>query len=262
MPNGPLWFVFHQNQLLINAEHPKDPIVTESTAQKLNLSIISKHDIGNYHNKPCFGVEVEFNENQTLPDNLKFMPLRQAALTILSQELFHLAGRAAQIIEWHKTHQFCGKCGVKLFESKVERAKVCPDCNYHFYPRISPSIIVLIKRGKEILLARSPHFSEKIYSTLAGFIEPGESAEEAVHREVLEEVGLRVKNLKYRGSQPWPFPNSLMLGYTAEHAAGEIVIDGVEIEDAGWFSVDKLPQLPYKISIAHELINLFINQEF
>lgn len=260
MPNGPLWFVFHQNQLLINTQHPKDPILTDTDFQKLNFNIMSKHDIGTFHNKTCYGVEVDVHN--TLPEHLVFQPLRQAALTVLNQELFHLAGRAAQIIEWDKTHQFCGKCGVKLFESNVERAKVCPECNYHFYPRISPSIIVLIKRGKEILLARSPHFSEKIYSTLAGFVEPGESAEEAVHREVLEEVGLRVKNLQYRGSQPWPFPNSLMLAYTAEHAAGEITIDGVEIEDAGWFSVDKLPQLPYKISIAHELISLFINQEF
>ena len=260
MPNGPLWFVFHQNQLLINTEHPKDPIITDSAFQKLDLKIMAKHDIGTFHNKACYGVEVE--PVHDLPKNLIFQPLRQAALTVLNQELFHLAGRALQIIEWDKTHQFCGKCGVKLIESKVERAKICPDCDYHFYPRISPSIIVLIKRGKEILLARSPHFSENIYSTLAGFVEPGESAEEAVHREVLEEVGLRVKNLQYRGSQPWPFPNSLMLAYTAEYAAGEITIDGVEISDAGWYSVDKLPQLPYKISIAHELINLFINQEF
>jgi NAD+ diphosphatase len=260
MPNGPLWFVFHENQLLVNTQHPTDPVVTDSVFKTLNFKIIAKHDIGMFHNKPCYGVEVE--TKQDLPENLVFQPLRHAALTLLSTELFHLAGRALQILEWDKTHQFCGRCGVKLYHSDVERAIVCPECKYHFYPRISPSIIVLIKRGKEILLARSPHFAEKIYSTLAGFIEPGESAEEAVHREVLEEVGLRIKNLKYRGSQPWPFPNSLMLGYTAEHAAGEITIDGVEIEDAGWFSIDKLPQLPNKISIAHELINLFINQEF
>lgn len=260
MPNGPLWFVFHQDQLLINTSHPQDPIITDSAFQKLDLKIMSKHDIGIFHNKTCYGVEVEIKKD--LPENLIFQPLRQAALTVLNQELFQLAGRALQIIEWHKTHQFCGRCGIKLFESEVERAKVCPECHYHFYPRISPSIIVLVKRGKEILLARSPHFTENIYSTLAGFVEPGESAEDAVHREVLEEVGLRIKNLKYRGSQPWPFPNSLMLAYTAEYAAGEIMIDGVEISDAGWYSVDKLPQLPYKISIAHSLIDLFINQEF
>lgn len=260
MSNGPLWFVFHQNELLIDTQHPKDPVIADAVFKNLGFNIIAQHEIGVFHNKPCYGVEVD--AIQLLPDHLVFKPLRQAALTVLSQELFQLAGRAAQIIEWDKTHQFCGRCGVKLTVSETERAKICPQCSYHFFPRISPSIIVLIKRGKEILLARSPHFSEKIYSTLAGFVEPGESAEEAVHREVLEEVGIRIKNLKYRGSQPWPFPNSLMLAYTAEHAAGEIIIDGVEIEDAGWYSVDKLPQLPYKISIAHELINLFINQEF
>jgi len=262
MPNSPIWFVYHQNQLLVNTQQPHEPIITESQCKALHFNVLSKHDIGFFHNKPCFGVDIECDENISLPESLKFMPLRQAALTILDPEAFHKAGRAAQIIEWHKTHKFCGRCGVKLFESTVERSKVCPECDYHFFPRISPSIIVLVKRGKEILLARSPHFSENIYSTLAGFVEPGESVEEAVHREVWEEVGIKIKNLKYHGSQPWPFPNSLMLGYTAEHAAGEITIDGVEICDAGWFSVDKLPQLPNKISIAYELISLFINQEF
>lgn len=258
--SGAYYFVFHDSQLLINPHDTQECIITDDLFKNLKLNIIAQHNIGQLNNKPCYAVEIQKVDN--LPDKLKFVPLRQAALTVLNQELFNLAGRALQILEWDKTHQFCGRCGVKLDESKTERAKICPQCHYYFFPRISPSIIVLIKRGKEILLARSPHFAENIYSTLAGFVEPGESAEEAVHREVLEEVGLRIKNLKYRGSQPWPFPNSLMLGYTAEYAAGEIIIDGVEISDAGWFAVDKLPQLPTKISIAHDLINLFINQEF
>lgn len=262
MSNSPLWFVYHHNQLFIYAQDLQNPIPTEAQCQRLNFTVLSKHELGLFHNRPCFGLDVEFDENMPLPDDMKFMPLRQAALSVLNAELFHKAGRAAQLIEWHNTHQFCGRCGVKLYESDVERAKICPDCHYHFYPRISPSIIVLVKRGKEILLARSPHFAENIYSTLAGFVEPGESVEEAVHREVWEEVGVKIKNLTYRGSQPWPFPNSLMLAYTAEHAAGEITIDGVEICDAGWFAIDKLPQLPHKISIAHDLIHLFINQEF
>lgn len=260
MPNESYWFIYHGNQLLINMQQPDEVIINHAVFNQLDLNITVKHEIGVFHNQPCYAAEVQ--NPPALPDHLSFQPLRQAALTVLNQELFHLAGRGLQILEWDKTHQFCSCCGEKLELSKVERAKICPQCDHHFYPRISPSIIVLVKRGKEILLARSPHFSEKVYSTLAGFIEPGESAEEAVHREVLEEVGLRVKNLKYRGSQPWPFPNSLMLAYTAEYAAGEITIDGVEISDAGWFSIDKLPQLPSKISIAHDLINLFINQEF
>ena len=144
---------------------------------------------------------------------------------------------------------------------KYGARKVCPKCDLHSYPRLSPSIIVLVEKGDEILLARSPHFPPGLYSTLAGFVEPGETAEEAVSREVFEEVGIQVKNIRYQLSQPWPFPHSLMLGFNAEYMAGEIKIDGVEIEDAHWYNINNLPKLPIYASIARWLINQFIDKQ-
>ena len=142
-----------------------------------------------------------------------------------------------------------------------ERGKKCPNCGELFYPRISPAVIVLIKKGNEILLARSPNFPSGLYGLVAGFIEPGESAETAVVREIREEVGIEVKNITYFGTQAWPFPNSLMIGFTAEYDSGEVLPDGVEIEDAGWFSAEKLPVLPGKISISRKLIDHFLQEE-
>jgi NAD+ diphosphatase len=145
--------------------------------------------------------------------------------------------------------------------SQTERAKECPKCGLLHFPRLAPAIIVLVERGNELLLARSRHFMPGMYSVLAGFVEPGESLEEAVVREVREEVGISVKDIKYFGSQPWPFPHSLMVGFTATYGCGEITIDDTEIEDAGWFTADKLPRIPGKISIARKLIDWFVEKQ-
>jgi NAD+ diphosphatase len=172
----------------------------------------------------------------------------------LPQALFSVALQACHLNYWRKTHRFCGCCGTKLVEMENERARRCESCMHVTYPRISPCIIVLVARGEEMLLARSAHFSPEVYSTLAGFIEPGESAEEAVHREILEEVGVHVKNVRYFSSQPWPFPDSLMLAFTADYESGEISIDPKEIEDAKWYGPENLPKLPTTFSIARALI--------
>ncbi len=255
-----LWFIYHKDQLLLVKDNATQPIPELSTIAELNMNIISQQYLGEWQQKHCFCVAATSIEN--LSDDYFWQPLRQAALHVLNQDLFHLAGRALQILQWDKNHRFCGRCASPLKFSLTDRAKVCEQCHLSHYPRISPCMIVLIKRGREILLARSPHFLPDVYSVLAGFMEPGESAEEAVHREVNEEVGIKIKNLQYRFSQPWPFSDSLMLGFTAEHLAGEIAIDGVEIEDAGWFTLENLPALPSPISIARQLIELFIQKEF
>lgn len=178
----------------------------------------------------------------------------------LEDDLLGLAGRANQIVNWDQAHQFCGRCGKKMTYKEDERAKICPSCDLINYPRISPAIIVAVIRDNKILLARSPRFPASFYSVLAGFVEPGESLEECVAREVKEEAGVDIKNIRYFGSQPWPFPDSLMVGFTADYAGGEILMDKTEILDAGWFAADNLPQIPGKISIARRLIDWFAEQ--
>ena len=178
----------------------------------------------------------------------------------LDEDLFWLAARAVQIVAWNRTHQYCSQCGQRTKPHERDRALVCPDCGLQSYPRLSPAIIVLVERERQLLLARSPRFPKGRYSVIAGFVEPGETLEEAVVRELREEVGIEVDNIRYFGSQSWPFPNSLMLGFTAEHVAGEICIDDHEIEDAGWFSPDDLPDLPDGISISRKLIDWFLDK--
>jgi NAD+ diphosphatase len=170
------------------------------------------------------------------------------------------AGRAVQLAEWSRTHRFCGRCGTPTAPAVGERARRCPACGLVAHPRVAPAIITLVTRGEagpdqEALLARGVSFPVPMYSCLAGFVEPGEDLEGAVVREVSEEVGIRVGDLRYRGSQPWPFPHSLMVGFRAAYAGGELDLDEREIVDAGWYRRDSLPQMPSGISIARKLID-------
>ena len=177
----------------------------------------------------------------------------------LHASLTAVAGRALQVIEWDRTHRFCGACATPTVNATGRRAKVCPACGHESFPRLSPAIIVAVERGDEILLARSPHFPPGVHSVLAGFVDPGESAEEAVHREVFEEVGLRVTNVRYFDSQPWPFPNSLMMGFQADYVSGDIRIDNEEIVSAAFFRSDALPTLfPGRVSISQWLLHDFL----
>ncbi|MEL7227061.1 MAG: NAD(+) diphosphatase [Cyanobacteria bacterium J06576_12] len=178
----------------------------------------------------------------------------------LPEDLFAIAARAVQIVEWDRTHQFCGHCATPTIQLPTERAKRCPACKLRQYPKLSPAVIMLVYRGNDLLLARAPRFREGMHSVLAGFVEPGESLEETVAREVKEEVGVTVKNIRYFGSQPWPFPKSLMVGFTAEYDSGTITPDPIEIEAADWFSPGSLPPVPGKLSIARKLIDWFVAQ--
>jgi NAD+ diphosphatase len=169
-----------------------------------------------------------------------------------------VAGRAVQMVEWARTHRFCGRCGTPTELQPNEHAMKCPACGLLAFPRIAPAMITLVTRGDEVLLARGVAFRGPMYSCLAGFVEPGESLEGAVTREVHEEVGVEVGNVQYRGSQPWPFPHSLMVGFRAEWLSGEIECDPTEILDAQWFTRDALPNIPPPISIARKLIDAWI----
>jgi NAD+ diphosphatase len=169
-----------------------------------------------------------------------------------------VAGRAVQLVEWARTHRFCGRCGTPTVQQVGERAMRCPACGLLAFPRIAPAMITLVTRGDAVLLARGVQFQGPMYSCLAGFVEPGESLEGAVVREVREEVGIEVGDVRYWGSQPWPFPHSLMVGFTATWESGEIDIDPAEIVDAQWFRRDEMPPIPPSISIARKLIDAWL----
>jgi len=173
----------------------------------------------------------------------------------LGDQWWTIAGRAVQISQWWRTHRYCGSCGKRNELRDSERALGCDDCKQLAYPRLAPAVIVLIHRDRELLLARGRSFGAPMYSTLAGFVEPGESLEECVAREVREEVGVEVDEITYRTSQPWPFPHSLMIGFTARWASGDIAIDESEIVDAQWFPVDELPNIPPPFAISRWLID-------
>ena len=252
------WFVFWESKLLVYQEPSpvKPPYLVD--LGELGLTALSEQYLGRLDNRPCYAAEVA--EGTIPPPDMTFEGLRQV-YGRLDEDLFWIATRAVQIVDWDRTHRFCGRCGVPLNTKLTERAKECPQCDLLHFPRLAPAIIVLVERGNELLLARSRHFMPGMYSVLAGFVEPGESLEEAVVREVREEVGIEIKDIKYFGSQPWPFPHSLMIGFTASYAGGEISLDDDEIENAGWFAVDNLPRIPGKISIARKLIDWFIEKQ-
>lgn len=192
------------------------------------------------------------------PEGMALLGLR-ALHPLVPAEVFRVAGTAIQKLEWLRTHGFCSRCGTPTGPHPSEEARLCPACGHVQYPRLSPAVIVLIHRGDEMLLARSPGFPPGVYSTIAGFVEPGESLEDTVHREIREEVGVEVDAVRYFGSQPWPFPHSLMVGFTARWSAGEIRIDGREIEHAAWFAADRLPErMPTSFSIARRLVDHFL----
>ena len=202
---------------------------------------------------------VALGPDRPAPPGFVEMTLREA-YHVLDPADFRLAGTARQRAEWSLTHRFCSRCGSAGHHEVRHDAMRCPECGQLHFPRIAPAVIVLIQREKEALLARSPRFPPGLYSTLAGFVEPGETVEECAHREIDEEVGVRVRDLRYFGSQPHPFPHSLMLGFIAEWSSGEIRLEDDEIEDARWFHRDALPKLPHPMSIARALIEDFVER--
>ena len=187
------------------------------------------------------------------PEGWRPVPLRTAMMAMPSHQMA-LASRAAQLIEWDRSHRFCGVCGTPTQRVAHERARRCPSCGHLAYPRITPAMMVLVWRPGQLLLARSPRFAPGVYSALAGFVEAGETIEECVVRESAEEVSAQVGELRYFGSQSWPFPNSLMIAFTARWQGGDIVPQPGEIEDAQWFDIDALPGIPPEFSISGFLI--------
>jgi NAD+ diphosphatase len=253
-----LWFIFRGRDILIKVRKNPGAIPQLLDFGELGLPAVREQYLGVLEGTHCYSVELPADAKA--PEGMEFVDLRKAHSEI-SEGCFELVNKAVQVVEWDRTNQFCSRCGTKTMQKPGERGKECPSCGELFYPRISPAIIVLIRKGHEVLLARSPNFPPGVYSLIAGFVEPGETAEAAVAREVWEEVGIKVKNITYFGTQAWPFPNSLMIGFTAEYDSGDLCPDGCEIEDTKWFSADELPFLPGKISISRKLIDHFLEEE-
>lgn len=252
------WFIFAKDKLLVNCPDHAQPAICAHSPEQLGLQPIFTRYLGTYASANCFVAALDGDPPAL--SGMQFRDLRSLFGTF-DNDIFCLAGRAVQIVHWHREHQFCGKCGTAMIDRRSELARKCPNCNFLSYPRLSPAVIMSIIRDDHILLARSPRFPAGMYSTLAGFVEPGETLEDAVSREIFEEVSLCVDNIQYIASQPWPFPHSLMIGFVSTYKSGEILIDDKEIEDARWFSAADLPVLPSTLSIARLLIENFIKAQ-
>lgn len=248
-----LCFVWRDDKILVRGG---DPPTLPTFSDVIALGIDgARHYLGRYQGIDCMALRVGANVGE--PAGWQWRGLRSLFLQI-PDPLLALAGRSFQVAEWDRSHRYCGRCGTPTLDKPDERAKECPACGYVVYPRVSPAMMVLVTRGRELLLARANRFPNAMYSALAGFVELGESIEDCIHREVREEVGVEVDNLVYFASQSWPFPHSLMIAFTAEYARGNMRPCDAEIADAKWFPLDALPQLPSPVSISRKLIEATI----
>jgi NAD+ diphosphatase len=248
---NPTTLIFRGDELLLRESDLSPAYGTVLSA--MNIHAAQLHPVGIFGDRYF---QTTWVARDALPvPGYSFKKLR-SLFGAVDDHLVAIAGRAFQIAEWARTHRYCGACACPTELVAGERCIKCPECGMTAYPRISPAMMVLIRKGDAILLARHTMSPTNRFSALAGFLEAGESIEEAVHREVFEEVGLKVQNLRYFGSQSWPFPHSLMIAYTADYLSGEIRIDENEIAEARWFGpADMLPQYAPEISIAAALIN-------
>jgi len=251
------WFAFCVNKMLVRIENENYSIPYLMNLQEMNISPARTQYLGMLQGMPCYCAELALDTE--IPEGMSFIELR-SLYGVLDENLYLLAGKAYQIVSWDQAHQFCGRCGSPTQEQTGERAKICPSCSFISYTRICPATITAIIKDGKILLAHAKGFKGNMYSLIAGFLEPGETLEECVKREIMEEVGIQVKNIKFFDSQSWPYPNSIMIGFTAEYESGEICVDGEEILDAGWYDVTTLPELPPKMSIARAIIDWYLQK--
>lgn len=243
------WLVFSQQRLLVDAETGDFPRLADAAV--LGLTLRRSIFVGELDGEACFAFETA--AEAVAPPGMAWEGLR-ALMRRYDAPRFAVAGRASQLVDWDRDHGFCGRCGTPTTPLAHEHARICPSCALTVYPRIAPVIMALVKRGRELLLARGPHFPPGMFSALAGFVEAGEGVEDTLLREVREEVGIEVSALRYFGSQSWPFPNSLMLAFVCDYAGGEITPQAGEIAEAGWFDCASLPTIPSPASIAGQLI--------
>ena len=250
------WFIYSGFRLLVQISDGRTAIPVMRSPEDLGLKIVRPVYLGRFREYPCYAAEGEIAGPAP---GIQFQDIR-SLFGRLEEELFKVVLTAVHLVEWNGNCQFCSKCRGALKDRRDMRAKECESCGRLEFPRLSPAIIVSVEKEDKLLLARSARFTGEFFSVLAGFVEPGESLEEAVRREVMEETGIRVKDIAYFGSQPWPFPESLMIGFTAQYESGDIKIDGEEIVEAGWYGASELPKIPGSVSIARRLIDSFVEK--
>jgi NAD+ diphosphatase len=249
--DDPLNFLFHKGKLLLR--DPEMALPDKAALLGLDVDPQRLQPVGLLDGRYA---QTGWLDTETVPEGYAWHSLRSLLFGTMDEALVGVAGRAVQIAEWARTHRFCGACGSPTVQASHERCFTCPNCGHMAYPRISPAMMVLIRKGDAVLMALHVNSPAQRFTPLAGFLEAGESIEEAVHREVVEEVGLRVTNLRYFGSQSWPFPHSLMIAFTADYAGGEIRVDPNEIAEARWFGPeDEWPERVPHVSISSVLVD-------
>ena len=256
--NQPLWFIFHDKKLLLLPGKTGEEALLRGESRPFSDHHdrdVHIHVLGTYEGAPCYACALK-----TLPleaEQCCCLTDLRASYTVLGEQLYLIAGKGAELIHWDSQTQFCPACGAPT-KPKLPISKQCPDCGNELFPNISVAIIVLVRKGKEALLVRSHTFRGTHYGLVAGFLEPGETLEECVAREIREETGLSVENIRYFGSQPWPYPSGIMVGFTADYKDGEIILQAEELAAGAFFSPDNLPDLPAKLSIARRLIDSWL----
>ena len=248
------WFLFREGRIALGVDR-EPPLLSSAEAEdRLAIRSSDAHYLGSWDGTDCYAAELD--PATPPPAGVELVALRER-IAAHDDELFRIASQASQLVTWASSHRFCGRCGARNERSPGERAMKCPTCGLLQFPRVSPAVIVAVLRGDEILLARARRFAPGMYSVLAGFVEAGETLEECVHREIREETSVEVQDLRYFGSQSWPFPHSLMVAFIARYRSGSITIDRRELADAAWFRRDDLPDLPLKASIARRMIEWY-----
>jgi NAD+ diphosphatase len=245
------WLAFSRGRMLVAPDGLHLPYL--KSLEELGITPVRTQYLGLLEGKHCFSAEL--SPDTEAPEGTEYMDL-MSAYSVLDEDIYLLAGKATQIITWDQTHQYCGRCGNKTEYMSGERGKKCSVCGFMSFPRLSPATITAVIKDKQILLSQYAAFRGRgMHTIIAGFVEPGETLEECIHREVFEEVGVRVKNIRYLKSQPWPFQNSLMMGFVAEYDSGDIKVDENEIANADWFDLNSLPETPPPLSIARRIID-------